>query len=85
MKPDVLVVTPMPGGAQAAIEQEFTAHSLWDAKVPAAALAAVAPKIRAVATTGFVGADAKLIDMIQRLMPVNYWKPMQALMKSMRK
>ena len=67
MKPDVLVVTPMPGGAQAAIEQEFTAHSLWDAKEPAAALAAVAPKIRAVATTGFVGADAKLIAALPKL------------------
>jgi hypothetical protein len=31
------------------------------------------------------GADAKLIDIIQRLMPVNYWKPMAALMRSMRK
>jgi NAD(P)-dependent dehydrogenase (short-subunit alcohol dehydrogenase family) len=32
-----------------------------------------------------IGADARLIDIIQRLMPVNYWKPMQALMRSMRK
>ena len=32
-----------------------------------------------------IGADAKLIDIIQRLMPVNYWKPMSALMRSMRK
>ncbi|TXH05661.1 MAG: SDR family NAD(P)-dependent oxidoreductase [Nevskiaceae bacterium] len=30
-----------------------------------------------------IGGDAKLIDLIQRLMPVNYWKPMQALMKRM--
>lgn len=32
-----------------------------------------------------IGGDAKLIDIIQRLMPVNYWKPMSALMRSMRK
>jgi hypothetical protein len=32
-----------------------------------------------------IGGDAKLIDIIQRLMPVNYWKPMGALMRSMRK
>ena len=31
-----------------------------------------------------IGGDARLIDLIQRLMPVNYWKPMQALMKAMR-
>ena len=32
-----------------------------------------------------IGGDARLIDVIQRLMPVNYWKPMGALMRSMRK
>lgn len=28
-----------------------------------------------------IGADAKAIDLIQRTMPENYWKPMSALMK----
>lgn len=32
-----------------------------------------------------IGGDAKVIDWVQRLMPVNYWKLMQALMKRMKK
>ena len=32
-----------------------------------------------------IGGDAKFIDWVQRLMPVNYWKLMQALMKRMKK
>jgi len=32
-----------------------------------------------------IGGDAKLIDIIQRLMPVNYWQPLGMLMRSMRK
>lgn len=32
-----------------------------------------------------IGSDARLVDIIQRLMPVNYWKPMGALMRSLRK
>jgi NAD(P)-dependent dehydrogenase (short-subunit alcohol dehydrogenase family) len=32
-----------------------------------------------------IGGDAKFIDWVQRLMPVNYWKLMQGLMKRMRR
>ena len=67
MKPEVLVVTPMPGGSQTAIEQEFTARKLWLAEDPAAAIAQWAPGIRGIATTGFIGADARLIGALPKL------------------
>lgn len=67
MKPDVLIVGPMYKPALDALDREFTTHKLWLASDPKALIASCADKVRGVATTGFHGADAALIDALPKL------------------
>ena len=67
MKPDVLIVGPMYKPALDALDREFTTHKLWLAPDRKALLASCADRVRGIATTGFDGADAALIDALPKL------------------
>ena len=67
MKPDVLVVWPNRPGAMAELERAYALHHLWRADDKERLLAEVAPKIRAVVTTGERGATADLIGRLPAL------------------
>jgi lactate dehydrogenase-like 2-hydroxyacid dehydrogenase len=66
-KTDLLVVVRYPEADMAELERHFTLHVLSDAANPAALLADVGPRIRAVATNGEAGANAGLIDALPQL------------------
>lgn len=55
MKPEILVITPLYAPTLAALEREYTVHRLWEAPQPDAFVREIAPGVRAVVTTGFVG------------------------------
>ncbi|ODP35629.1 2-hydroxyacid dehydrogenase [Pandoraea sp. ISTKB] len=66
-KEEVLVVSPYPEADMALLAKQFTLHVLPGEADPQALIASVAPRIRAVATNGEVGADAALIDALPKL------------------
>ncbi len=61
-KPDVLMVGPYPGWDMEPLERDYVIHKLWLAVDRVRFLAEVGPRIRAIATTGVLGASASLID-----------------------
>ncbi len=69
MKPDLLMVGPLPPKQMADLELDFTIHRLWE--VPEAErpgfLAKLAGSVRFMATTGFHGADGVLIQACPKL------------------
>jgi lactate dehydrogenase-like 2-hydroxyacid dehydrogenase len=67
MKPDVLVVFPNRPKAMAELEEHYTVHHLWRADDPERLLAEIAPRVRAIVTTGEKGASAALIDRLPAL------------------
>ena len=67
MKPDVLIVGPMYQPTLDTLDREFTTYKLWLAPDRKALLASCADRVRGIATTGFVGADAALIDALPKL------------------
>ena len=67
MKPEILVASPFYQPQLERLEREFTAHRLWEAKDRAALLREHAASIRGLATTGFAGADAALMDALPKL------------------
>jgi len=67
MKPDVLIAGPLYQPTLAALDREFTTHKLWLAPDRKAFLAGCADRVRGVATSGFIGADAALIDALPKL------------------
>lgn len=67
MKPDVLVHGKLAPHVMGRLEEQFTLHSVADAPDRDAALAALAPKIRAIATWGGEGTPAGLIDALPKL------------------
>jgi lactate dehydrogenase-like 2-hydroxyacid dehydrogenase len=67
MKPDVLIVGPLYKPTLEALDREFTTHKLWLAPDRKALLASCADRVRGIATTGFDGADAALIDSLPKL------------------
>jgi lactate dehydrogenase-like 2-hydroxyacid dehydrogenase len=67
MKPDVLIVGPIYKPTLDALDREFTTHKLWLAPDRKALLASCADRVRGIATTGFHGADAALIDALPKL------------------
>lgn len=62
MKPELLMMGPMSPRTTAAIEAAFTVHRYWAAGDGAALLAAVGPRIRAVATDGQLGCPPAVLD-----------------------
>ncbi len=67
MKPEVLIAGPLYRPTLEALEREFTTYKLWLAPDRKAFLAACADRVRGMATSGFVGADAALIEALPKL------------------
>jgi len=67
MKPEILIAGPFYTPQLERLEREFTAHRLWEAKDRDAFVRERAGRIRGLATTGFVGASAALMDALPKL------------------
>jgi lactate dehydrogenase-like 2-hydroxyacid dehydrogenase len=67
MKPDIVLTTRIFPPTQAILEKEFVCHKLYEAEDRSAFLKEQAPKVRALATFGAAGADAKLMDALPKL------------------
>ena len=67
MKPEIIQTTKLFAPTQERIEREFQCHKLHDAGERVAFLKQHAPKVRALATFGPAGADAKLMDALPKL------------------
>jgi lactate dehydrogenase-like 2-hydroxyacid dehydrogenase len=66
-KPEVLMIGPYPAWDMEPLERDFHIHRLWEAADRDALIAEVAPRVRAVATRGELGAGALLIDALPAL------------------
>jgi len=67
MKAEIVLTTRIFRPTQAILEREFTCHKLHEASDREALLKEVAPRVRAVATFGAAGANAKLMDALPKL------------------
>ena len=67
MKTEIIVTTKIFPPTQARLDQEFACHKLHKASDRAAFLKELAPRVRALATFGAGGADAKLMDALPKL------------------
>jgi lactate dehydrogenase-like 2-hydroxyacid dehydrogenase len=67
MKPEILIVVPIYAPTLAVLEREFTVHRLWDAAEANALIEAVAPRVRAVVTSGSNGIAGSLIEALPKL------------------
>lgn len=61
------MVGPMMPHVMEALDNDFTVHRLWEAADREALLSQVSDKVRAVATSGHLGADAAMIDALPKL------------------
>ncbi|MFN3577199.1 MAG: 2-hydroxyacid dehydrogenase [Tabrizicola sp.] len=66
-KPDLLQVGPYPEWDQMHLDAAFTVHRWWEAGDKSAFLAAVGPKVRAIATRGDLGASEAMIAACPKL------------------
>ncbi|WP_114948860.1 2-hydroxyacid dehydrogenase [Microvirga calopogonii] len=67
MKPDIILVEPMMAPIEAALDADYRVHRLFRADNPAALLAEVGPKVRAVVTGGGTGVSSTLFDGLPHL------------------
>ncbi len=67
MKPELVMVGPMMPHVMEALDSDFTVHRLWESTDRAALLKQVADKVRAIATSGHLGADAAMMDALPKL------------------
>jgi hydroxypyruvate reductase len=67
MKPEILVQLPIFAPTLAALEQRYVVHKLWLAPDRDAFLKAVAPRVRALVTTGLAGCDVATMEALPRL------------------
>jgi len=67
MKPEILQTTRLFAPTQERMEREFSCLKLHEAPDRAAFLKEVAPRVRALATFGPAGADARLMDALPKL------------------
>jgi len=67
MKPEIIVTTRIFPRTQERLDKEFACHKLHEAADRAAFLKDMAPRVRALATFGPAGADAKLMDALPKL------------------
>lgn len=65
--PDVLMCGPYPAWDMEPLEAGYALHKLWEAQDREALLDACAPKVRAIATRGELGANAALIARLPAL------------------
>jgi lactate dehydrogenase-like 2-hydroxyacid dehydrogenase len=67
MKPDIVITGKGHAGTMATLEQEFTAHKLFEAPDKDAFLKNLSAKIRALATFGHLPINGKLMDALPKL------------------
>lgn len=67
MKPELVMVGPMMPHVMEALDGDFTVHRLWEAADREALLKQVGAKVRAVATSGHLGASPALMDALPKL------------------
>jgi hydroxypyruvate reductase len=67
MKPEILVQLPIFAPTLAALEQQYVVHKLWLAPDRDAFLKAVAPRVRALVTTGLAGCDVATMQALPKL------------------
>lgn len=67
MKPEILVLLPIFAPTLAALEQQYVVHKLWAAPDKSALLKEVAPRVRAVVTTGLGGCDVATMQALPKL------------------
>jgi lactate dehydrogenase-like 2-hydroxyacid dehydrogenase len=67
VKPEIIQTTKLFAPTQERVEREFQCHKLHEAGDRVAFLKQHAPKVRALATFGPAGADAKLMDALPKL------------------
>lgn len=65
--PEVLMIGAYPEWDQTDLDAKYNIHRLWEAKDKEAFIVSVAQNIRAMATRGELGADAKLIQALPKL------------------
>jgi hydroxypyruvate reductase len=70
---EILSVGPFYAPSYEAMERDFTVHKLWQAKDRAAFLAQVAPRVRAIQTSGSHGADAVLMDALPKAEMISHF------------
>jgi len=66
-KPEILLAGPFSEAETAALEEDYIAHQPWLQSNPEAYLSDVAPHIRAIATTGALGASRELMQRLPAL------------------
>ncbi|MEQ8354608.1 MAG: 2-hydroxyacid dehydrogenase [Kiloniellaceae bacterium] len=67
MKPELVMVGPMMPHVMEALDSDFAVHRLWEAADPKKLLDEVADKVRGIATSGHLGADAATMDALPKL------------------
>ena len=67
VKPELVMVGPMMPHVMEALDSDFTVHRLWEASDRQALLKQVGDKVRAIATSGHLGADAAMMDALPKL------------------
>jgi len=67
VKPELVMVGPMMPHVMEALDGDFTVHRLWEAADREALLKQVGAKVRAVATSGHLGASPALMDALPKL------------------
>ncbi|MGD1879889.1 MAG: 2-hydroxyacid dehydrogenase [Kiloniellaceae bacterium] len=67
MKPELIMVGPMMPHVMEALDSDFTVHRLWEVADKKALLDEVGGQVRAIATSGHIGADAALMDALPKL------------------
>jgi lactate dehydrogenase-like 2-hydroxyacid dehydrogenase len=67
VKPELVMVGPMMPHVMEALDSDFTVHRLWEAADGKALLNKVGGAVRAIATSGHLGADAAMIDALPKL------------------
>jgi lactate dehydrogenase-like 2-hydroxyacid dehydrogenase len=72
MKHDIIIVAKLHQPTQEILEKEFTAHRLYEATDRAAFLAALAPKVKAVASGG-PGVNAAMMDALPNLKLISHF------------
>jgi lactate dehydrogenase-like 2-hydroxyacid dehydrogenase len=67
MKPEILQITPIEPHAEEALDAAYTVHRTWQLPDLAGLLAAIGPRIRAVATDGHAGVPPEILAALPRL------------------
>jgi len=72
-RPDVLMIGPYPDWDMQPLEAAYTLHKLWLADNRDGLIEAVAPRVRAIATRGELGAGAALIGRLPALQLISVY------------